>query len=93
MLLSVAIGSLLAFPHSPAAFGIVDEGHMMADEYLTTDQAAERYRLSVSWLAKLRVFGGGPAYLKVGRRCLYKASTFEAWLDDHAQRNTSEGSS
>jgi Hypoxia induced protein conserved region len=30
--------------------------------------------LSASWLSKLRVFGGGSPYLKIGRRVVYERS-------------------
>jgi len=53
-------------------------------------QVAKRYGLSGSWLSKLRVYGGGSAHLKVGRRVLYERSTFESWLASHGRLTTSE---
>jgi len=58
--------------------------------YFNTKQASERYGLSSSWLAKLRVYGGGPSFIRAGRRVLYDASTFEGWLESHRRNNTSE---
>ena len=58
--------------------------------YFATPQAAEQYQLSESWLSKLRVFGGGPPYFKLGRRVLYERRSFEKWLDDHVRTSTSE---
>lgn len=63
---------------------------MTSPEYFQTKQAAERYGLSASWLTKLRVFGNGPRYLKVGRRVLYERTTFEEWLATHQRTSTSE---
>ena len=64
---------------------------MTSLRYLSTRQAADYYGLSGSWLEKLRVTGGGPSHLKVGRRVLYEAETFEQWLESHRRKNTSEG--
>ncbi len=63
---------------------------MQPKEYFDTKQAPQRYPLSESWLAKLRVYGGGPPYIKVGRRVLYDTTTFEAWLESRRRQNTSE---
>ena len=63
---------------------------MSTPEYFPTSLAAERYGLSVSWLTKLRVFGGGPSYLKVGRRVLYERAAFEEWMASHQRTSTSD---
>lgn len=63
---------------------------MTTPKYFSTFEAAKQYGLSRSWLAKLRVYGQGPAYIKVGRRVLYDASTFEQWLEQHRRNNTAE---
>lgn len=63
---------------------------MTNHHYLSTKQAAERYGLSVSWLTKLRVYGGGPAYIKIGRRCLYEPAAFDDWLNQHRRTSTSD---
>ena len=65
---------------------------MQSSEYLNTEQAAERYGLSKSWLAKLRVLGGGSPYLKLGRRVLYERASFERWLTSHQRPSTSHQS-
>ena len=63
---------------------------MTYQQYFDTRQAAERYGLSSSWLTKLRVYGGGPSLIRCGRRVLYDAASFEAWLESHRRNNTSE---
>ena len=63
---------------------------MNCTEYFSTQQAADRYGLSASWLSKLRVFGGGSPYLKIGRRVLYERSAFEDWLASHRRKSTSD---
>jgi hypothetical protein len=58
--------------------------------YFDTKEASQRYGLSASWLAKLRVNGGGPSHIKCGRRVLYEAKSFENWLETQRRSNTSE---
>jgi predicted DNA-binding transcriptional regulator AlpA len=65
------------------------EEQMHSPEYFNTKQAAQRYGLSASWLSKLRVFGGGSPYLKIGRRVVYERSAFEKWLASHRRASTS----
>jgi hypothetical protein len=66
------------------------EVQMELPEYFNTKQAAQRYSLSASWLSKLRVFGGGSPYLKIGRRVVYERATFEKWLASHRRVSTSQ---
>jgi Helix-turn-helix domain len=63
---------------------------MSLNSYFDTKEASERYGLSESWLAKLRVKGGGPSHIKCGRRVLYEAKSFEDWLEGYRRSNTSE---
>jgi excisionase family DNA binding protein len=51
-----------------------------AAELLTVEEAAKRLRLSTSTLNKWRVTGEGPAFVKLGRRVLYRASDLSDWL-------------
>ena len=37
--------------------------------------------ISSSTLAKLRHFGRGPAYCKIGRRVVYRLADLQDWLD------------
>jgi excisionase family DNA binding protein len=53
--------------------------------------AAARYvGLSASTLAKMRLSGNGPAFLKLGRRVLYRRADLDAWLESRLARNTSD---
>jgi predicted DNA-binding transcriptional regulator AlpA len=50
-------------------------------EVLTTPQAADFLKLSVSTVEKLRSYGGGPKFIKLGsRRIGYLKSDLLAWL-------------
>jgi hypothetical protein len=69
-------------------------GYVLSSEaarnYFDTKEASQRYGLSASWLAKLRVNGGGPSHIKCGRRVLYEAKSFEDWLEAQRRSTTSE---
>jgi excisionase family DNA binding protein len=60
------------------------------DERLTVEQAALYTGLSVSTLNKLRVFGGGSEYLKLGRRVVYERKALADWMASRRRRSTSE---
>ncbi len=57
---------------------------------LTVPVAAGYLGLSVSTLNKLRVFGGGPIFLKLGRRVAYDVTDLDAWLASKRRRSTSD---
>jgi len=52
--------------------------------------AANFTGLAVATLAKLRCVGGGPAYLKLGRKVLYRRGDLVGWLNARRVANTSE---
>ena len=56
---------------------------------LSVSQAARRLGLSTSWLNKARITGGGPPYLKLGRRVLYDRNDLDEWLVANRRQNTS----
>ena len=55
---------------------------------LDTTQAAERTKLARATLAKLRVTGGGPPFLKFGSKVLYDLSDLEAWIAAQGKRRS-----
>jgi predicted DNA-binding transcriptional regulator AlpA len=57
---------------------------------LLTREAADLSGLSKSTLDKMRVFGGGPPYLKIGRRVVYDPVDLDQWLASHRRKSTSE---
>ena len=57
---------------------------------LNVMEAAEYTGISVSTLNKLRVFGGGSVYTKVGRRVVYEAVDLDAWLAAKRRTSTSQ---
>ncbi len=53
--------------------------------------AAEYIGCSTSKLAKLRVYGGGPDYLRLsGGLIVYDMDDLDRWLDKHRRNSTSE---
>jgi predicted DNA-binding transcriptional regulator AlpA len=57
---------------------------------LPVEAASRHVGLSVSTLNKLRVFGGGPVFLKLGRRVAYDVADLDAWLATKRRRSTSD---
>jgi predicted DNA-binding transcriptional regulator AlpA len=54
-------------------------------------EAANYLRMAGSTLAKLRCYGGGPRFAKVGPRIVvYDKSDLDAWLADRICRSTAD---
>jgi hypothetical protein len=52
---------------------------------------ASRYTgVAQATLAKMRCWGGGPEYLKLGRKVVYEREALDAWLNERRARNTSD---
>ena len=47
---------------------------------LTPKDAAALLKVSVSWLAKARMRGDGPPYIKIGRSIRYSQAALEQWM-------------
>ncbi len=63
---------------------------MNDDPLLTPHDAARFLALSKSWLAKLRMTGDGPAYVKLGRQVRYRLSDLQAWTEKAVCQSTSD---
>ena len=57
---------------------------------MSVHDAAAYVGISASTLNKLRVFGGGPRYLKLGRRVAYDVRDLDTWLASKRRSSTSE---
>ncbi|WP_202838441.1 helix-turn-helix transcriptional regulator [Sinorhizobium medicae] len=57
---------------------------------LRTREAAEYVGLKKSTLDKLRIEGGGPAFLKLGRAVVYDISDLDEWCASGRRTSTSE---
>jgi excisionase family DNA binding protein len=48
--------------------------------WMTPQQAAKYMATSVSTISKLRCYGGGPAYSRIGHAVRYNRADLDAWL-------------
>lgn len=62
----------------------------MAQEMLTTKQAAAYINLRPATLEAWRCRGGGPVFIKLGKACRYRMSSLEEFLRNHSHTSTSE---
>ena len=60
------------------------------DEMLDTARAAIFVGLTPSTMASKRTYGGGPVYMKLGRKVAYRRSDLKVWLDARRMATTSE---
>jgi predicted DNA-binding transcriptional regulator AlpA len=57
---------------------------------LSGPEAAHYLGISASTLSKLRVFGGGPKFYKLGRRVVYDSSDLDDWFAARQRSSTSD---
>jgi predicted DNA-binding transcriptional regulator AlpA len=55
---------------------------------MRTKEAAHYLGLSKSTLDKLRCFGGGPRYYKLGKPVVYAVGDLDAWKAERARTST-----
>jgi hypothetical protein len=58
--------------------------------WLRTPDAALYLAVGISTLNKLRVWGGGPAYSKLGATVVYDVADLDAWAAARKVRSTSQ---
>jgi predicted DNA-binding transcriptional regulator AlpA len=63
---------------------------MSANRLLDTTQAAESLGLSHRSLEGFRQRGGGPRYVKLGRRTMYAPEDLAAWVESRKRASTKE---
>jgi hypothetical protein len=56
--------------------------------YVGTHEASRLVGLSARTLEKYRCYGGGPVYLKIGGRVVYRQADLEAWAEQTARTST-----
>ena len=57
---------------------------------LSGHEAARYLGISASTLSKLRVFGGGPKFHKLGRRVVYDTRDLDGWFEARQRSSTSD---
>jgi predicted DNA-binding transcriptional regulator AlpA len=65
-------------------------GKIENERLLTSREAATFLRVSESWLAKARMNGGGPPFVRVGRTIRYAESALLQWTKANTHLSTSE---
>lgn len=63
---------------------------MQSNVLLTPEHAAARLGVAKQSLAKWRVSGTGPVFVKVGSRVFYRPQDLDAWVETRLRRSTSE---
>lgn len=63
---------------------------MTASNYTNTGGAAKHLSLSTSYLEKLRLTGGGPPFIKIGKAVRYRFGDLDAWFSAKVRGSTSE---
>lgn len=56
----------------------------------TAAEAAQILKVSQSWLAKARMRGDGPLFIKVGRAIRYSEAALQQWMRSQQRLSTSE---
>jgi excisionase family DNA binding protein len=57
---------------------------------LNAKEAAKYIGVSKSYLDKLRIYGGSPAFFKIGARVVYDPADLDTWLASKKVANTSQ---
>ena len=65
-------------------------GAKRRERLLTARDAANVLRLSPSWLAKARMRGDGPPFVKLGRSIRYSETALAQCMKAHVRLSTSE---
>jgi excisionase family DNA binding protein len=60
------------------------------ERLLTPKEAADLLRVSMSWLAKARMRGDGPPYIRIGRSIRYSEAALHHWMKSRQRLSTSE---
>lgn len=55
-----------------------------------TQGAADYLGSSASTLNKLRCYGGGPKFIKIGKKVVYDQADLDAWMAARKRASTSE---
>jgi predicted DNA-binding transcriptional regulator AlpA len=61
-----------------------------ADAWMRAEDASAYVGLSTSTLAKRRVTGDGPEYVKIGRNVIYRKSVLDSWMLSQRRTSTSQ---
>jgi hypothetical protein len=60
------------------------------ERLFTAHETAGFLRVSLSWLAKARMRGDGPPFVKIGRTIRYSEAHLQQWIKSQVHLSTSE---
>ena len=81
--LEKAVADALEKILAPVAEVLCEMERIRRKEYLTEKEAALLFSLSAATLKTQRSRGGGPPYIKIGKRTLYEKSSLASYLSSH----------
>ena len=64
---------------------------MSNTNYLSVRDAAAKLSIGVSTLNKLRIYGGGPVFNRIGRRVVYSSDILNEWASRESFETTRTG--
>ena len=88
---SMQLGTTEMTSHSSPASSVTVPKPSAPVVLLTPKEAAKLLKVSLSWLAKARMRGDGPPYVKVGSRAIrYIEAVVIQWMKGRQRLSTSE---
>jgi predicted DNA-binding transcriptional regulator AlpA len=66
------------------------EKRLPTEQMLTPKEVAVEWKISTSWLAKRRMEGDGPPYIKVGRSVRYVRAEMLQWMKSRQRLSTNQ---
>jgi excisionase family DNA binding protein len=79
-----------AAPQTPAPSATPQKLGVAPLNLLSPKEAAKLLKVSTSWLAKARMSGDGPPYIRIGRSIRYSETALLQWLKSRQRLSTSE---
>jgi hypothetical protein len=76
-------------PSAPAT-SVPKADEAVIPRLLTSVEFARELKVSMSWLAKARMRGDGPPYVKIGRSVRYPDPGARDWIEAQSRTSTSE---
>jgi predicted DNA-binding transcriptional regulator AlpA len=68
----------------------ITKGDSGIERLLTPKETAQLLRVSLSWLAKSRMRGDGPVFIRIGRAIRYSEVAIIQWMKSNRRTSTSE---
>ncbi|MBX9778233.1 MAG: helix-turn-helix domain-containing protein [Xanthobacteraceae bacterium] len=79
-----------AAPPAPASSAAPQKPSGIHLNLLCPKEASKLLKVSTSWLAKARMTGDGPPYIRIGRSIRYSEAALLQWLKSRQRLSTSE---